>query len=109
MYLKWNTFYTTERGHHARSTGGMTDTSSFSLNNFPITYHIDKISPRPILFITGDIAHSKSFSETVYNNALNPKELYVVEGNIMHIYLYDDTTKIPIDKIEEFLNSYLDE
>ena len=58
-YEEWNTFYATERGHHPRSTGGSTDTSQFSLANFPVTYHIDKISPRPILFITGDIAHSK--------------------------------------------------
>lgn len=44
----------------------------------------------PILFITGDIAHSKSFSETVYNNAKEPKELYIVQGNCMHIDLFDD-------------------
>ena len=68
-YEEWYTFYVTERGHHPRSTGGFNEISPFSINNFPVTYHIDKISPRPILFITGDIAHSKSFSETAYNKA----------------------------------------
>ena len=99
-------FYGMKRGHHPRSTGGATDTSNFSLSNFPVTYHIDKISPRPILFITGDIAHSKAFSETAYAAANEPKELYVVEG-AMHIDLYDDVTKIPFDKIESFLTEAL--
>lgn len=101
-YDEWHTFYSTERGHHPRSTGGATDTSNFSLNNFPVTYHIAMISPRPILFITGDIAHSKSFSENAFANAGEPKELFVVEGQTMHIDLYDNVSKIPFDKIDEF-------
>ena len=104
--VEWNTFYAMKRGHHPRSTGGATNTSNFSLNNFPVTYHIDKISPRPILFITGDIAHSRGFSEAAYEKANEPKELHVVEG-AMHIDLYDDTTKIPFDKIESFLKENL--
>jgi len=99
-------FYGMARGHHPRSTGGATNTSDFSLSNFPVTYHIDKISPRPILFITGDIAHSRAFSETAYAAANEPKELVVVDG-AMHIDLYDDVTKIPFDKIESFLTDAL--
>ncbi len=38
--------------------------------------------------------------------AAEPKELYVVEG-AMHIDLYDDVTKIPFDKIENFFNENL--
>ena len=106
-YEEWYTFYVTTRGHHARSTGGFSATSIASINNFPVTYHIDKIAPRPILFITGDIAHSKSFSENAYNKASQPKELYVVEGNCMHIDLYDDVTKIPFDKIQSFFDDNL--
>ena len=109
FYDEWNIFYSTERGHHARSTGGATATSYFSLNNFPVTYHIKMISPRPILFITGDIAHSKSFSETAYSNADEPKELYITPGNVMHIDLYDDVNKIPFDKIKEFFNTNLND
>jgi len=106
-YNEWNTFYSTKRGHHPRSTGGSTDTSQFSLANFPVTYHIDKISPRPILFITGATAHSKPFSENAYNKAMEPKELYEVEGNCMHIDLYDDISKIPFDKIQNFFDENL--
>jgi len=106
-YNEWNTFYATKRGHHPRSTGGSTETSQFSLANFPVTYHIDKISPRPILFITGATAHSKLFSENAYNKAKEPKELYVVEGDCMHIDLYDDISKIPFDKIQTFFDENL--
>ena len=53
------------------------------------------------MFITGDIAHSKAYSETAYEAAAEPKELYVVPG-AMHIDLYDDVNKIPFDRIETF-------
>ena len=106
-YEEWYTFYVTKRGHHPRSTGGFSVTSGFSINNFPATSHIDKIAPRPILFITGDIAHSKAFSETAHAKANEPKELYVVNGTCMHIDLYDDINKIPFDKIQSFFDDNL--
>ena len=74
---------------------------------FPGTHHIDDISPRPILFITGDIAHSRGMSEEAYGRAAEPKELFVAEGGVMHIDLYDDVTKIPFDKIESFFKENL--
>ena len=98
--------YGLERGHHPRALGDFTTTSSMPMSNFASLSHIDKISPRAVLFVTGDIAHSKAFSETAYANAQEPKELYVVEG-ARHIDLYDDTAKIPFDKIESFLNENL--
>ncbi|WP_368854704.1 alpha/beta hydrolase, partial [Klebsiella pneumoniae] len=58
---------------------------------------------RPILFIVGENAHSRGFSETAYAAADEPQEIYVVEG-ANHVDLYDDITKIPFDKIEDFLN-----
>ncbi len=63
-------------------------------------------SPKSILFIVGDKAHSKSFSEKAYNKALKPKELYVV-NDAEHIDLYDKTDKIPFAKIEEFFKTNL--
>ena len=49
--MKDNKQGTSEKGHHARSTGGETDTSSFSLNNFLAPYHIGMIFTIPILFL----------------------------------------------------------
>jgi fermentation-respiration switch protein FrsA (DUF1100 family) len=40
----------------------------------------EAISPRPMLFITGDQAHSKEFSEDAYKRAAEPKELVYVPG-----------------------------
>ena len=104
----WRIFYSTERGHHPRSTGGFTETSLFSLGNLEVTDNIKKISPRPILFITGDMAHSKNYSIEAFNNAEDPKELYQVNMTTTHIDLYDNVTMIPFDKIESFLNQSLE-
>ena len=37
---------------------------------------METISTRPMLFITGDKAHSKKFSEDAYKRAAEPRELY---------------------------------
>ena len=63
--------------------------------------YIDEISPRPILFIVGDRAHSKFFSEEAYEKARQPKEISTVE-DAEHIDLYDRVDRIPFDKIERF-------
>jgi fermentation-respiration switch protein FrsA (DUF1100 family) len=96
-------YYGLAPGHHPNARGGTTSTSMYSWLNFQLMNHIEQISPRPILFITGDIAHSRAFSETAYAAAAEPKELYVVPG-AMHIDLYDDVSKIPFDKLESFFN-----
>lgn len=99
--VEWWTFYGLQRGWHPNAGGTFTNTSMLPFANYSLLNHIDSISPRPILFITGDIAHSKAFSETAYAAAAEPKELYVVPG-AMHIDLYDDVSKIPFDKLESF-------
>lgn len=99
--VEWWTFYGLKRGWHPNAGGAFTDTSMLPFANYSLLNHIDSISPRPILFITGDIAHSKAFSETAYEAANEPKELYIVPG-AMHIDLYDDVNKIPFDKLETF-------
>lgn len=98
---EWWTFYGLKRGWHPNSGGSFTNTSMLPFTNYSLLGHIDSLSPRPILFITGDIAHSRGISESVYEMAAEPKELYVVPG-AMHIDLYDDVEKIPFDKLEEF-------
>lgn len=99
--VEWWTFYGLERGWHPNSGGSFTDTSMMPFMNFSLLEHMDSISPRPILFITGDIAHSRTMSEEFYEAAAEPKELYIADG-AMHIDLYDDVEKIPFDKLESF-------
>lgn len=103
---EWFRFYAVKRGHHERARGGFTTTSNIPFLNFHLLSHLDEISPRPILFIVGDRAHSRFFSEEAYARALEPKELYVV-NDAEHIDLYDRTDRIPFDKIEDFLKHSL--
>jgi hypothetical protein len=101
LAVEWNTFYSLKRGWHPNAYANVTSTSMLSLISYAALAHMQEISPRPILFITGDIAHSRGMSEDFYARAAEPKELYIVEG-AMHIDLYDDIDKIPFDKLESF-------
>ena len=74
--------------------------------NYHLLDYLDEISPRPILFIVGDRAHSKFFSEEAFNKASELKELYVVD-DAEHIDLYDKIDKIPFDKLELFFKNNL--
>lgn len=94
-------YYGLKRGHHPNARGGFTTTSQLAMLNFRSLDFVDQISPRPILMIVGENAHSKFFSENVYKAAAEPKDLYVVPDAI-HIDLYDRLDKIPFDKMESF-------
>ena len=75
------------------------------INFYPFA-DIETISPRPMLFITGENAHSREFSEDAYRLAAEPKELYIVPG-AGHVDLYDRVGLIPFDKLESFFKEYL--
>jgi fermentation-respiration switch protein FrsA (DUF1100 family) len=49
------------------------------MNFYPFS-DIETISPRSMLFITGDAAHSREFSQDTYRLAAEPKELHIVAG-----------------------------
>jgi uncharacterized protein len=99
-------FYSTPRGYHHNSITQFTMTSGMSFMNFPLLTHIKSISPRPILFVVGEHAHSRYFGEDAYELAAEPKELYAVP-NAGHVDLYDKTDMIPFDKLEEFFTENL--
>jgi fermentation-respiration switch protein FrsA (DUF1100 family) len=99
-------YYRTPRGQHPRSTTNFSNTSKGALMNFFPFTQIETISPRPILFIVGEIAHSRYFSEDAYKLAAEPKELYVVPG-AGHVDLYDRLQYIPFDKLTSFFKENL--
>ena len=105
-------FYRTPRGEFtpAGSSPLLTTHPTLSSNtkfmNFYPFNDIETISPRPLLFITGDQAHSKEFSEDAYHRAAEPKELYYVAG-AGHVDLYDRVELIPFDKLESFFKANL--
>lgn len=97
-----------KRGFHPRainSNGSWTITSGLPFMNAPLMTHIAEISPRPILFIHGEKAHSRYFSETAYAAAAQPKELMIIPG-ANHTDLYDRVDVIPFDKLTTFFRAH---
>lgn len=98
-----------ERGFHPRainSNASWTLTTPLSFMNMPILTYIAEISPRPMLLVHGEKAHSRYFSETAYAAAAEPKELMIIPG-ATHTDLYDQVDIIPFDKLEEFFKANL--
>ena len=108
--VDYHDYYMTPRGYHPRavnSGNSWTQTTPLSFMNMPILNYIKEISPRPLLLIHGEKAHSRYFSETAYAAAAEPKELLIVKG-ANHIDLYDDKGgKIPFDKMADFFGKNL--
>ncbi|MBV7543523.1 alpha/beta hydrolase [Acidovorax sp. sic0104] len=105
-------FYRTPRGEFtplgasSQTTTMPTLSSNVKFMNFYPFNDIETISPRPLLFITGDQAHSREFSEDAYKRAAEPKELHYVPG-AGHVDLYDRVTLIPWDKLASFFDRHL--
>jgi fermentation-respiration switch protein FrsA (DUF1100 family) len=105
-------FYRTPRGQFTPNgsspelTTHPTLTSNVKFMNFYPFADIETISPRPLLFIAGESAHSREFSEDAYKLAAEPKELYIVPG-AGHVDLYDRVNLILFDKLTSFFSNYL--
>ena len=105
-------FYRTPRGEYTPKgsspelTTHPTLTSNIKFMNFYPFNDIETISPRPLLFISGDQAHSREFSEDAYKRAAEPKELVWVKG-AGHVDLYDRVDLIPFDKLQSFFDQHL--
>ena len=107
--VDYHDYYRTPRGYHPRavnSGNSWTQTTPLSFMNMPILTYIKEISPRPVLFIHGEKAHSRYFSETAYAAAAEPKELMIIPG-ASHIDLYDRVDVIPFDKLTAFFRQHL--
>ena len=105
-------FYRTPRGIHIphgrtlELTQNRALTSEVRFVNFYPFNDIETISPRPLLFIAGDRAHSREFSEEAYQRAAEPKELAWVPG-AGHVDLYDRVNLIPWTKLTAFFTRHL--
>ena len=102
-------YYRTERGFHPRSVNSAaawTATTPMSFFSFPMYANVEMISPRPILLVAGENAHSRYYSEDVYRMAAEPKQLLIVPG-ADHVDLYDRMDRIPFDAFAEFFTRNL--
>ncbi|MCC7040611.1 MAG: alpha/beta hydrolase [Burkholderiales bacterium] len=107
--VEYHDYYRTPRGYHPRavnSGNAWTITTPLPFMNLPILTTIKEISPRPILLVHGEKAHSRYFSETAYAAAAEPKELVIVPGAV-HVDLYDRMDKIPFDELTAFFQKNL--
>ena len=102
-------YYKTPRGYHKRSKNSNTGwnmTYALSFINMPILARSDEIRSA-VLMLHGENAHSRYFSEDAYKKLKGDnKELVIVPG-ANHVDLYDQTDKIPFDKIETFFKNNL--
>ena len=97
-------YYKTPRGYHPRSlnsNGGWNVTSSLSFLNMPILQYASEIRSA-VLLVHGETAHSRYFSEGVYEKLTGEnKELLIIPG-ANHTDLYDRMDVIPFDKLDAF-------
>ena len=99
-------FYRTARGNSPATSTQPTLSSNVRFMNFYPFEDIETISPRPMLFITGDQAHSREFSEQAYQLAAEPKQLVIIPG-AGHVDLYDRVDLIPFDTLATFFQNNL--
>lgn len=96
----------TPKGSSSKLTTHPTLSSNTKFMNFYPFNDIETISPRPMLFIAGENAHSIEFSQEAYKLAAEPKELFIVPS-AGHVDLYDRVTLIPFDKLAAFFKENL--
>lgn len=103
----YNYYY--KRARHPRAVNfvsSWTATMPVAFWNFPLMTNIKEVSPRPILMVAGEDAHSRYYSEDAYKAAAEPKELLIIP-EADHVSLYDDMEKIPFDKLNQFFKENL--
>ena len=101
-----NDFYQTPRGQVETNDRRTIPATYVKFMNFYPFIDIDSISPRPILFVVGEKAPSRSYTEDAYNKAGEPKELVVIK-DANRVDLYDRTEIIPWDKLTSFFKTNL--
>ncbi|HBN9511468.1 TPA: alpha/beta hydrolase [Pseudomonas aeruginosa] len=105
-------FYRTPRGiaipkgYTLERTQNRMLSSEVRFMNFYPFNDIETITPRPLLFIAGDQAHSREFSEDAFRLSGEQKELVWVPG-ANHVDLYDRVDLIPWNKLNAFFSNNL--
>jgi len=102
-------YYRTKRGFHPRSvisTSAWQAAMPMSFFRFPLMENIKLVSPRPLMLVAGENAHSLYYSQDVYRAAADPRQLVIIP-NADHVDLYDNQQKIPFDRLATFFKENL--
>ena len=101
-----NDFYRTSRGAYPKNDRRTSPVTYARFLNFYPLRDLDLIAPRPILFVVGEKAPTKCYTDTAFRQAAEPKEMLVVKG-ANRIDLYDRTDLIPFESIASFFRKNL--
>lgn len=98
-------YYCTPRAVHPNSHNRIRFSCNDRLAAFNAFDLIETISPRPILLIVGSKADTIYFSDSAYEKAQEPKEMFRIEG-ATHVDLYDKSPFVEqvADKLTQFFS-----
>ncbi|MFI6401128.1 alpha/beta hydrolase [Streptomyces sp. NPDC050548] len=101
-------YYRTPRAQHPNSRSVFVFTDYARLMDFNYYSQIERIAPRPVLFVVGTEAATIFMSNAGYEKAAQPKEWFEVPGATHH-RLYDDEAAVEkaVAKLEEFFGRHL--
>lgn len=108
LYAEGCDYYRTARAQHPNSPNLFLVRSIDRIAQYSSYDLIHLISPRPILMIAGTKADTRYFSELAISRALEPKELFLVEG-ASHIDMYDKPQYVgpAVEKLGGFFSEHL--
>ena len=101
-------YYRTERCFYPTTVNRYLVSSNDKLAAWDAFSHIDTVSPRPILLIVGSRADTLYYSQDCYNKALEPKEIFTING-ASHVDLYDKPEFVnqAVEKLVSYFKKYL--
>ena len=101
-------YYRTERCFYPTTVNRYLVSSNDKLAAWDAFSHIDTVSPRPILLIVGSKADTLYYSQDCYNKALEPKEIFAIDG-ASHVDLYDKPEFVnqAVEKLVSYFRKYL--
>ena len=99
-------YYRTPRAQHPNSRSVFVFTDFARLMDFNYYAQIEKIAPRPVLFIVGTKAATLFMSKPGYERAVQPKEWFEVP-EATHHSLYDKYADNAVAKLEDFFGRSL--
>ena len=103
-------YYCTPRAAHPNSHNKFLFTCNDRFAAFHAFDLIETIAPRPILFIIGSEADTKYFTDSAYEKAKEPKEIYTIQG-ASHVDLYDKSPYVNqvTEKLTDFFKRALEQ
>ena len=102
-------YYKTSRGYHVRSgnsNDGWNSTMALPFINFPLLNRADEIR-NAVMVMHGEKAHSLYMGKDAFMKLRGDNKELLIVPDADHTDLYDNTDKIPFDRIAVFFNNHM--